>query len=1345
MASDTPPEPPSEPPREPPEPPASASLSARALRARTLARLVQEQRLLRRFAERRAGRDERRAERAARRAPAPAGPVRRSFGGVGKTSVFAVRAALEVASVVVVTAAAVVFAAVLWLLDNPVEASFLGAPVERALESVFPGHDVSIDSMRIFWTREPEPSLRIVALGLQLRADDGALLGRLERAEGLVVSSLAQWAQREIVVRGVELDGLVLPMVVSASGLALAEGEESDLFGQPLAAPDGAAEGEAPGGPAFAPPAGRFSFNLRFEGVALNDATVILQDELGVRLAPPLHADLALSQRRTGFRLQALLRDPAPQDGAVANDLELEFVRRAVPPSGGPRGAAGPPAEEMYEASLRFSGLWPDRWYGIGERLWRAYSGGPPPTTLALGEDGPTGATARFLTDLEMSLAGAAEATFSGGAAQSVQISLSGSPGRMAVPGLYAEPMEVLAFGLSLEAERGLPEAGTEAGDAPGWQGRLQLDDLLPGSAEDDGDLPTLRGGWDFALRPARSLTAEGTLEIEDLSLAWLERLWPESWLETGRGWVFSHVHDATFPASEAAMRMSWRASGEAGERPTFAMEGMEVGFGFSGMSLSYLSAFPEVTEMEGDAAFTPGGMVFRIASAQSGGLALSDGSVRLTPHEEDGWRRTRLDVATGMAGAIADGFAILDGEELRFLSRNGIPSAGVVGSGEGVFRLSLPIKSGLSREDVTMEADVLAKDYDWPGLVQGLALSGEAMEVAYRDRGGQIELTAEGRGRVSGDSPVDFTWRWRDATSDTGAGAGAGTSGDGGEAAETTLQAASESFHSRHLAAFGLPLDERLEGRLSGTLNLRETAEERLLVLDAGLEDLAIDIPELRWRKERGAPGRAEMTLRHDRATGAVYEVRIDRAVGEGFDLADGRVVFTGGEAGLRLARFAEAAWGGNTFTGLSVERQQEDGAAFYAISAESVRSLWLLRGEGGEGRLEADVEKAEAQAAAEAEAAAEAAAAAAAAEAEVEAGAEAEAAAEAEAVAEAETEEEGGEKKPPVPIHLAFDRIEALHFAPQARLEDASLRIVRDGEGGYREFFLEGEIPRDLYAEKELREEEAAAEQDGAGGGEETDATDAAADEPELPPRGRVRIAYDAADAAGGGGDGRGWDAEIAIRPLGAGLRALGLTGGVEGGWLAGGGQSEAPWPQAPLPLSLSGRSLVLRDLNAFVQLLSLISLTGTVATLAGEGVAFAQMDLELTVEPEAFVVRDFHLSGERVGITASGRTGLDGSGTDIQGAIVPAYLFNRLIANIPLIGTLLSGGESREGVFAVNYQARGNLADPELSANPLTIVSPGLLRRLFGGGARGEPDGEESPSEAGEASEEGTAPAP
>ena len=555
----------------------------------------------------------------------------------------------------------------------------------------------------------------------------------------------------------------------------------------------------------------------------------------------------------------------------------------------------GPPAEGAYEASLRFSGLWPDRWYGIGERLWRAYSGRPPPATLALGEDGPTGATARFLTGLEMSLAGAAEATFSEGAAQSVQISLSGSPGRMAVPGLYAEPMEVLAFGLSLEAERGLPEASdapragdaSVAGDVSGWRGRLQMEDLLLGSAEDDGDLPTLRGGWDFALRPARSLTAEGTLEIEDLSLAWLERLWPESWLEVGRGWVFTHVHDAAFPASEAAMRMSWRASGEAGERPSFAMEGMEVGFGFSGMSLSYLSAFPEVTEMEGEAAFTPGGMVFRIASAQSGGLALSDGSVRLTPHEEDGWRRTRLDVATGMAGAIADGFAILDGEELRFLSRNGIPSAGVAGSGEGVFRLSLPIKSGLSREDVVMEADVRAKDYDWPDLLQGLALSGEAMEVAYRDRGGQIELTAEGRGRIGGDSPVDFTWRWRDTASDTGAGAeagtSAGTSGDGGEGAETTLQAASESFHPRHLAAFGLPLDERLEGRLSGTLDLRETAEERLLVLDAGLEDLAIDIPELRWRKERGTAGRAEMTLRHDRAAGAVYEVQIDRAGGRG------------------------------------------------------------------------------------------------------------------------------------------------------------------------------------------------------------------------------------------------------------------------------------------------------------------------------------------------------------------------------------------------------------------------------------------------------------------------------
>jgi hypothetical protein len=61
------------------------------------------------------------------------------------------------------------------------------------------------------------------------------------------------------------------------------------------------------------------------------------------------------------------------------------------------------------------------------------------------------------------------------------------------------------------------------------------------------------------------------------------------------------------------------------------------------------------------------------------------------------------------------------------------------------------------------------------------------------------------------------------------------------------------------------------------------------------------------------------------------------------------------------------------------------------------------------------------------------------------------------------------------------------------------------------------------------------------------------------------------------------------------------------------------------------------------------------------------------------------------------------------------VPAYALNSVIGNIPVIGSLLLGGEG-QGLFAANYRVTGSAADPEVSVNPLSALAPGFLRRLF-----------------------------
>jgi hypothetical protein len=50
------------------------------------------------------------------------------------------------------------------------------------------------------------------------------------------------------------------------------------------------------------------------------------------------------------------------------------------------------------------------------------------------------------------------------------------------------------------------------------------------------------------------------------------------------------------------------------------------------------------------------------------------------------------------------------------------------------------------------------------------------------------------------------------------------------------------------------------------------------------------------------------------------------------------------------------------------------------------------------------------------------------------------------------------------------------------------------------------------------------------------------------------------------------------------------------------------------------------------------------------------------------------------------------------------------------------LLIGGEG-EGVLAVTYSIDGPISEPEVSVNPLSVLTPGFLRGLFGLAGDGE----------------------
>ena len=62
-----------------------------------------------------------------------------------------------------------------------------------------------------------------------------------------------------------------------------------------------------------------------------------------------------------------------------------------------------------------------------------------------------------------------------------------------------------------------------------------------------------------------------------------------------------------------------------------------------------------------------------------------------------------------------------------------------------------------------------------------------------------------------------------------------------------------------------------------------------------------------------------------------------------------------------------------------------------------------------------------------------------------------------------------------------------------------------------------------------------------------------------------------------------------------------------------------------------------------------------------------------------------------------------------------MVPAYGINSMLGAVPILGDLLASRKG-EGVFGVTYSMKGPLADPGLMVNPLSVLTPGILRRIF-----------------------------
>ncbi len=180
---------------------------------------------------------------------------------------------------------------------------------------------------------------------------------------------------------------------------------------------------------------------------------------------------------------------------------------------------------------------------------------------------------------------------------------------------------------------------------------------------------------------------------------------------------------------------------------------------------------------------------------------------------------------------------------------------------------------------------------------------------------------------------------------------------------------------------------------------------------------------------------------------------------------------------------------------------------------------------------------------------------------------------------------------------------------------------------------------------------------------------------------------------------------------------LRFFDLFDNLHGGQLEVRGRYDDAAPLRPLKGKLRVVNYRVRNAPLLTRVLSIMALTGIVDALTGEGLNFAELDVPFTYTDGEVQISEAKATGTSIGFTASGTVYTHADVVNIEGTVVPAYAINSLLGKIPLLGNILTGNEDGGGIFAANFSISGPVEDPKTTVNPLSALTPGILRNLFG----------------------------
>ena len=138
-------------------------------------------------------------------------------------------------------------------------------------------------------------------------------------------------------------------------------------------------------------------------------------------------------------------------------------------------------------------------------------------------------------------------------------------------------------------------------------------------------------------------------------------------------------------------------------------------------------------------------------------------------------------------------------------------------------------------------------------------------------------------------------------------------------------------------------------------------------------------------------------------------------------------------------------------------------------------------------------------------------------------------------------------------------------------------------------------------------------------------------------------------------------------------------------------------------------------LQEIPVLAKILTLASLQGIADLLTGEGIRFTDLEMKFSNKKGLMTIEEMYAIGPAISILMEGYIETKKL-ISLRGTLVPATTINKTIASIPLIGSILVGKKTGEGVFGVSFKVKGIPKDLKTTVNPIKTLTPRFITRTL-----------------------------